>query len=224
MRAALRRILWILPTLFVISLGTFWVLSAAGGFRPAEHEGHDADEHPLFGAHDPPRFFNRTPTSVRDLALRAMKIIARDDERAAAAKVELARLGGAALPFVLPELDTLDPKGRARVALALAPIGRRMGVGTSDELASPETAVLFWTRFWQDRAIEFRPAVAKRAVERLSEKATAGRRDDVFQLDTYALSALMPTLGAIDDGEDVKRARRLTAVLARITELDWKIQ
>src|SRR5688572_17461425 len=199
MRTALRRILWILPTLFVISLGTFWVLSAGGGFRPAEHEGHEPHEHPFFGAHDAPRFFNRNPTTARDLAQRAMSSIANDDANAAAAKVDLVKLGGAALPFVLPELDSLEPKGRGRVAVALAPLGRRMGVGSSDELASPETAVVFWTRFWQDRAIEFRPAVAKRAVERLSEKATAGRRDDVFQLDTYALGALMATFGQIAD-------------------------
>src|SRR5688572_8662354 len=120
MRHVLRRILWIVPTLFVISVCAFWALTAGARFPVGHHD--DADRHPLFGAHAPPRFFNPNPTSVNDLAERAMTSIATNDADAALARVELVRLGGAALPYVLPKLDALDPTGRKRVALALAPL------------------------------------------------------------------------------------------------------
>lgn len=219
MRHALRRILWIVPTLFVISLGVFWLLSVSlEATRPAadQGEGH-------WRAHAPARFLNTRPTSVRDLSLAAMRSIAADDEHATEARAELVRLGGAALPHVLPQLDSLDPRGRARVALALAPVGKRMNVGTSEERGTPESAVLFWTRFWQDRAIEFRPAVVKRAVARLGEKSTAGRREDVRQLDTFALSELVSAMPPVNDAEDVKRVTRLAAAASRVTERPWHV-
>jgi ABC-type dipeptide/oligopeptide/nickel transport system permease component len=223
MRHALRRILWIVPALFVISLGSFWLLTGAASFRATRLE-QESVSHPLFGAHEPPRFLNSSPKSVRDLAATAVASIAAQDRDAEAARTELARLGGAALPHVLPVLDSLDPKGRARVALALAPVGKRMNVGTADELGNAESAVLFWTRFWQDRAIDFRPAVVKRAVARLAQKSTAGRREDLRQLDTFALSELVAAMGPVETVEDVKRTRRLAEAAARVTELPWVVR
>jgi len=221
MRHALRRILWIVPTLFVISVAVFWFLSATLGSGPLHAP--DDDDHEAFGAHRAPRFLNTRPTSVRERAQAAMHSIASDDESATAARRELARLGGAALPHVLPELDSLEPRGRSRVALALAPVGKRMNVGTPEERSSPEAAVLFWTRFWADRSIDFRPAVVKRAVARLGEKSTAGRRDAVGQLDTFALSELVTAMGPVNGPDDVQRARRLAAAAARIADQPWRI-
>lgn len=220
MRHALRRILWIVPTLFVVSLGVFWLLSATlrSNAASAREDGAGA-----FHGTPPPRFLNTQPTSVRDRAHAVMASIARDDEHSVAARHELARLGGAALPHVLPELDSLDPRGRARVALALGPIGKRMNVGTSEERGSPESAVLFWTRFWQDRSIDFRPAVVKRAVARLGEKSSGGRRDAVRQLDTFALAALIAAMPPVDGPEDVKRAARLAAEASRLTDQPWRV-
>jgi len=219
MRHALRRILWIVPTLFVISLAVFWLLTP----RPTPHGTELEADHPFFGDHSPPRFVNTRPTNVRDRALTLMQRIASADPGEELARRELTRLGGAALPHVLPALDSLDPRGRARVALALAPLGSRMNLGTPEELRSPESAVLFWTRFWQDRAIEFRPAVVKRVVARLSEKSTAGRREDVRQLDTYALPELLDGMSPVETPEDVKRVRRLAAAAARIVERPWRV-
>jgi ABC-type dipeptide/oligopeptide/nickel transport system permease component len=223
MRHVLRRILWMVPTLFVISVCAFWALTAGARF-PAGGGDDAADRHPLFGAHDPPRFFNPNPTSVNDLAERAMTSIAVDDRDAPLARLELVRLGGAALPYVLPKLDALDPTGRKRVALALAPLGQRMNIATKEELESPETAILFWTRFWQDRGIDFRPLAVKRAVWRLSQKSTAGRRDDVQQYDTYALSELILAMPPVESEEDVTRIRRLASSAARVTERPWRVQ
>ena len=222
MRHALRRILWIVPTLFLVSIAAFWVLTATptpGGRAEAGEHG----AHPFFGPHSPPRFLNPHPTSVRELTEQAMNSIASDDTRAAAARVELARLGGAALPHLLPKLDSVEPIGRGRIALALAPIGQRMNVGTPEERGSPEGAALYWSRFWQDRAIDFRPAVVKRAVGRLAEKSTAGRRQDVTELDTFALPELIDMMAPVNRQADVKRATRMAAAASRITGEPWKV-
>src|SRR5512143_1404727 len=117
MRHALRRILWIVPTLFLISIASFWLVSSRAGSEREQSE-DTGEAHPFFGRHRSPRFLNRSPKSVKDLALATMTSIASDDARADAARRELTRLRGAALPYVLPALDSLDPTGRARVALA----------------------------------------------------------------------------------------------------------
>lgn len=222
MRHAVRRILWIVPVLFVISVFTFWLLTAGAGWDVSRFR-EEPGSHPLFGHHELPRFFNQSPTSVRELTERAMASVAAGDEAAPAAALELARLGGAALPHVLPRLDGLEPKGRARVVLALGPIATRMKLSSKEELSDPDAAFVFWTRFWTDRAIDFRPVVVKRAVARLGEKSTAGRREDVRQLDTYALDELIGALPSVESEEDVKRARRLTTVAADVTEQPWRI-
>src|SRR5688572_22081084 len=64
-----------------------------------------------------PVFVNLGPEDVRDRSLRAVSAVAHADGVAAsAARAELVRLGGAALPHVLPRLDGLEPGARGRVA------------------------------------------------------------------------------------------------------------
>jgi ABC-type dipeptide/oligopeptide/nickel transport system permease component len=212
MRHTLRRILWIVPTLLLVSLVAFWVLTAGSGWHAGRQQGEAL-----------PRFFQPAPRSVRDLAQLTMQRAAKGGPEATVAAAELARLGGAALPFVLPALDGLSPSGRARVALALAPVARRMGVSSGEELQDPEAAVLFWTRFWQDRGIDFRPAVVKRAVRRLGMRSTVGRRDDVLQLDTYALPELVEAMGSVKSNADVGRVRRLAAAASHVTGLSVRV-
>ncbi len=210
MRHALRRILWIVPTLIAISIPVFWVLSLGGTAA--------ADERRQL-----PRFFNASPANVRELSLAAMSHVARGDAASARAARELVRLGGAALPHVLPGLDELPPAGRARVAMALAPLAERMGVGTADELDAPDAAVVFWNRFWQERAIDFRDQVAQRLVRRAAQHASALRREDVENLDTFALPAIIDDLGEVRTPDDVARVRRLAALAAHATGNDWRV-
>src|SRR5262245_1983313 len=157
-----------------------------------------------------PLFFNPAPGSVERLARRALRNIAAH-EQAAAAETELVQLGGAALPFVLPALDSLSPEGRARVVRALRPVGVRMGLEI-DPGWEPSREVLFWTRFWEEHPIDYRPQVARRAVLRLVQKSTLLRDTEVRQLDTYALDELMRQLGSVDDAADVDRVRRLSDI------------
>jgi len=165
-----------------------------------------------------PVFVNLAPRDVRDRALAALRAAAKDDgPEARAARAELLRLGGAALPHVLPLLDSLEPSARGRVAVALGPLAVRMRVASVEDVATPERALLFFGRFWQDRSIEFRPTTVRRAVERLAERSFSLRRDDVIHADTYALEALIGALGKVRNASDAARVARLHPVLVHIT-------
>src|SRR3954449_8734794 len=69
-----------------------------------------------------PLLVNLSPHDARELTLKAVRTLAEGGPNADRARAELARLGGAALPHVLPALESLAPVTRGRVALALAPI------------------------------------------------------------------------------------------------------
>src|SRR6185295_12191904 len=139
------------------------------------------------------RFFNDHPIDVVARVDEALAHVAADDRSADEARAALVRLGGAALPYLLPRLDGLEPAARARVAVALSPIADRMGIG-SQETVDPARAVLFWNRFWTDRAIDFRSANARRATRRLALHATSSREADVLELDTFVLDQIMAAL------------------------------
>jgi ABC-type dipeptide/oligopeptide/nickel transport system permease component len=208
-RYLLRRILWLVPSLILASLLGFW--SLAGQIRG------EPDELRL------PVVFNPAPEDVRSLALGAMTRVAQGGASAEDAARMLGRLGGAALPHILPRLDGLPPEARARVALSLGPVGRRMRVASEEELVHPEQAVLFWTHFWEDRALEFRPSVAKRLARRLAERSLATRREEILGLDTYALPALLDELRRVETRADVVRAASLTEILSYVTGRDGRV-
>ncbi|MGC4092111.1 MAG: hypothetical protein QM756_30360 [Polyangiaceae bacterium] len=125
---------------------------------------------PPLGVKPPPFYFNAAPRNVHDLSSEAVRRLTRGPD--AEAERDLVRLGGAALPHVLPSLDALGPSARGRVALGLKPLAKRMGVASDSDFASEDAAVAFWTRFWQDRAFDFRPPVVKRLVGRLHSTPT----------------------------------------------------
>jgi ABC-type dipeptide/oligopeptide/nickel transport system permease component len=195
LRHALRRLLWIVPILIGVTLASFALLS----YLP-----DPADDPSLLGTLsaeqlaslrrarflDLPRFFNERPRDVARRVEQALARIRADDEGVEQARAELVRLGGAALPHLLPRLDALPPSARARVAVALAPIAERMGI-MSIEVTDPRQAVAFWNRFWTDRAPDFRTANARRAVRRFAQHASQAREKDVAELDTYALEQIM---------------------------------
>ncbi len=207
MQAAIRSVLGIALTLVAVSLGLLWAsarYSARSGAAPS-----------AFAAL--PLFFNRQPTGVRERSEAAMRAIARGGANAQAATAELARLGGAALPYVLPALDSLDPDSRTRVALALTPVAERMDVASREDLVSGDQAVLFWTRFWQDRAIDFRAPAVRHLTARLAERSIALRREDLIHVDTFALPALIEVLGDVSTPSDAERIARLSSVLTHVT-------
>jgi peptide/nickel transport system permease protein len=209
-RGPIRRVLGGVLVLAAVSAGMFW---AAATFDARSGTARSTPFAAL------PVFFNAHPTGVRERAADAVRSIASGSRAAVAGELSLARLGGAALPYVLPALDSLEPLGRQRVALALTPIAVRMEVATADELADGAQAVLFWTRFWQDRAIDFRTASVRHLTTRLAERSIALRREDLIHVDTFALPALIDGLGEVKTPSDVARVRRLNSVLSHVTDL-----
>src|SRR6185436_16468145 len=81
----------------------------------------------------------------------------------------------------------------------------------------------FWTRFWRDRALDFRTQVTHRLSTRLAERATSTRREDLIELDTFPLPELIDALGKVDSQDDLERVRRLSSVLAHVTELPGEL-
>jgi len=238
LRHALRRLLWIVPTLIGVTLASFALLS----YLP-----DPADDPALLGTLsaeqlaslrrarflDLPRFFNERPLDVTRRVEQALARIRTDIDGAEQARAELVRLGGAALPHLLPRLDALPPAARARVAVALAPIAERMGIA-STEPTDPSQAVAFWNRFWTDRAPDFRVANARRAVRRFAQHASQSRETDVVELDTYALEQIMLQLVELVSPTQSLRAEwrdpnvridaidRLVSIAARVTGRDDK--
>lgn len=201
MRRALARLLAVALTLGLTSAVGLAALSLLA--RPAP------------GGVELPFFFNQAPRNVHDLSRAALQRLTQGPNEEA--EQTLVRLGGAALPHLLPDFDSLAPSTRGRVALALKPLARRMGVANEEDFASEDGAVGFWARFWQDRAFDFRPSVVKRLVGRLAQRSNALRYDDLVHLDTYAVGELLRALGSMRTNEDVQRAERLTRVLSHVT-------
>lgn len=198
LRYALRRILWAIPTLLATSLVLFFVTTLApdSSFVGA-------------GALDLPRFVNSDPQDVRSRARAAIEHVAGGDDQRAMSEQQLRRMGGAALPYVLPMLQALPPETRGRAALALAPIAERMGIAAPDDLKRPEDAALFWTHFWDDRALDFAQSAVDRAVMRLVEHGSDLRESDLVALDTFALSGVVRAIGTTDDRTALARLTRI---------------
>jgi peptide/nickel transport system permease protein len=228
LRHALRRLLWTLPTLIGISLITFFLLS----FVP------DPTDDPTFAATlssdalahrrrerflDLPRFVNLAPVDVRVRAARAARAVADGDEDADEGRRELERLGGAALPYVLPRFDALPPEQRTRLALSLAPTALRMGLAHRDEATDPVHAVAFWSRLWDDRGVEFRQASVRSAVNRLVRYGATTRVADLAELDTFALDDVLAALRVPTNRAEIDRARALVDVAAHVTGRDDRI-
>lgn len=207
LREGFGRLLWLLPTLFVVTVPIFWALSRA---MPASTEA-DATL---------PLFFNRDPRDVRRLSVDAMTRAASGE---AEGEARLSALGGAALPHVLPRLDSLPPDGRRRVATALGPIARRMGVAQTSDLDTPEAAVLFWSSYWAEHSIDYRALVVERAVRRLRERASPPRRAEVRELDTFALGELVGAMRPLASPLDVERVRPLCEAASHGTGKDLSI-
>lgn len=202
MRWVLRRLLWLGPALVLVTLVSFGALELALPRGPIERE--------------LPLFFNPDPGGVDRLVARALRVLADPAQPDDGARREIARLGGAALPYILPALDSLSPEGRARAAAALRPVGARMGLEL-DERWDPSREVLFWTRFWEEHSIDYRPSVARRAVLRLAQKSTLLRDTEVRQLDTYALNELIAQMPPVETAADVERVRRLSQLASDVT-------
>ncbi len=205
LRYALRRVLWSIPTLLATSLVLFLVTTLAPDpTAPADREVRRSQFYDL------PRFVNPDPHDVRSNTRSALSLLSASSEAPQEEGArELQRLGGSALPYVLPVLESLGPEARRRVAVALAPVAERMGLADRAGLAQPETAALFWTRFWDDRALDFTHTAVDRAVTRLLEHGSDLRESDLVALDTFALPEILRAIGSVQDRPALERLTRI---------------
>src|SRR5690349_10474207 len=141
---AFRRAIWAIPTLFGVSLVVFILTTLLpdpqldlGGTAGDVEARLRIDDLRRARFLDLPRFVNVAPSDVRARVDECVQHVVREDPDAPVCERRLAQIGGAGLPFLLPHLDDLAPGPRGRIALALAPIARRMGVGEERELTDP---------------------------------------------------------------------------------------
>jgi peptide/nickel transport system permease protein len=211
LREALRRLLWLGPTLLLLTIPMFGIVAHAD-------RSLGAAEATL------PLFFNRRPVGAREATLTAVKRIANGEDPTGEEARELVDIGGAGFPHALPRLDELAPDARGRVALALAPVARRMGIGSQSELDTPDDAVLFFSRYWREHSIDFRPAVVHREVERFAAHPSGLRLGEVLELDTFALEDLIDQMRPLATASDVVRVQHLAAAAAHVADKPWTIR
>ena len=194
LRYTIRRILWAIPTIFGISIVAFLVTTLIPEPPPAplaaqlamlERDPASLDAYVESRRErllDLPRFVNTMPRDVRTLPTESVAHLVANDLAAPIAAHQLARIGGAAFPFLLPALDRLEPAARSRVAMALPPIADRMGQGEDARVRDPQLAAAFWAAFWEDRSLEFTarrspaPSRASCTRERPSRARSSRRR------------------------------------------------
>ena len=224
---AIRRAIWAIPTLLGVSLVVFVLTTllpdpgASPGAVTTVTERVARDELRRSRFLDLPRLFNVAPRDVRSTVDRGVRAILEGREDAEFWKMRLATIGGAALPHVLPRLERLSPEEAAPLALALAPIARRMQVGSEEELKQPERAVLFWKRFWADRAVDFTEPSVRRSVKRFLERPSDMLERDLRLVDTFALRAIMVALeGPLDRPALERLTRLLTGLTGRGEAID----
>lgn len=221
---ALRRAIWAIPTLFGVSLVVFLLTtllpdpeadaSIARGDVAARVR---LDELRRARFLDLPRLLNVSPRDVRSTVDECIAHIILDDADAAFCEQRIARIGGAALPHLLPRFDDIPPASRGRLARALAPVARRMGVGEPTDLEEPDRAALFWTRFWDDRSVDFTEPAVHRSVQRIASRESDLLEQEVRLVDTFALRELV---NAMRTTRDRAALARLTRIASHVTGRD----
>lgn len=224
----LKRLAWVVPTLVLVSLATFWFLS----YVPDPSDDPEVQarlsrtkleilrRERFLGL---PRFLNVSPTDVRARVRAAVPHIAASDDQAAEASRELVRLGAAGLPEIIASFDAFSPEERTRIALALVPIAERMRLPNLADARKPELAVRFWSRLWEDRSVEFQRNSVRTAVARLARYRTSSRAREVEELDTFVLPEIFDRLKSPADASQIYEARALVDVLAHVLERDDRI-
>jgi peptide/nickel transport system permease protein len=218
---ALRRAVWAIPTLFGVSLVVFLLTTllpdpepSPGGVPGDLSYRLKVDDLRRARFLDLPRFLNVAPHDVRTAVDDCVTHIVLDDDDAKLCETRLVQIGGAGLPFLLPHLDTLPPTSRGQIALALAPIARRMGVVEERDMADPDRAALFWERFWEDRSVDFTAPAVHREVDRLVQRGTDLREQELQVVDTFALEQLIEAMKLTKDRGALVRLTRLASHVA----------
>ena len=226
LRHALRRLLWIVPILIGVTLASFALLS----YLP-----DPADDPALLGTLtaeqlaslrrarflDLPRFFNERPLDVAGRVEQTLPAHARG-RRGRRARRAPSWCVSEERPY--PICFRASMRCRPPRARKWQPRSHRSAPAWGSRRRKPairEQSVAFWNRFWTDRAPDFRPANARRAVRRFAQHASSTREGDVIELDTYALEQIMLLLDELaSPSSTIARANGATRKLASAPSSD----
>ncbi len=209
---ALRRVLLAIPTLVGVTIAVFvltTVLSTPAESAATLEERLRAEDGRRDRFIDLPRFFNASPHDVVTRVNECIAHIAANDASRPFYEARLAELGGAALVYLLPGLNTLPEPALRDVSLALAPVARRMGGFAEIEVTDPERAPLFWQHFWEDRTADFTEQSVRRSLGRWLALGGDARRRELEGVDTFALPWVIQAMSESHD----------RVALARLTDL-----
>lgn len=212
---ALRRAMWAIPTLFGVSLVVFLMTTLLPEPTTVGHVDVGAtlriEEARRTRFLELPRFFNVAPEDVRSKVEGCVKHIEQSDARAILCEARLKEIGGAGLPYLLPHLDMLSSGPRRQIAVALAPVAERMGLGDARLATDPDRAALFWRHFWEDRSVDFTGPAIRREVRRLVERESDVRENELRVADTFALEEIIKAMRETKRQDVLVRLTRLAA-------------
>ncbi len=211
------------PTLFGITLITFVLVHLApgtpvtAGYGASISGGNMEDEREQYAR----RYFLHLPLfvnlDVQDAESMAddLMVAAQDPDRRPFVRRQVAALGGAIVPYVVPHLGDLDPEAREAVLDGLDRVAVRMEI--NDDPGAVTDRERFWQEDWDYSKMDYRPARARRLVLRLvSEKNDLAGRE-IVRLNTYCLPAIFEVLRK--EGLD-SRTLPLLPLLRRITGIE----
>jgi len=212
-----------IPTIIGISVVTFLLVHLAPGspvtasYGASVSAGNVEDEARMYGR----RYFLHLPLflnlHIEDVESRAEDLLAAaaDPQRRPFVRRQIAALGGAGIPHVVPRLPDLEPDARQAVLDGLDVVAERIGV--AEEMQEKGDREAFWRDYWDYYKMDYRPARARRLVLRfvLEGNELAGR--EILKLDTFCLPAILDELGK--EGLD-RRTLPLMDMLPRITGIE----
>jgi peptide/nickel transport system permease protein len=89
-----------------------------------------------------------------------------------------------------------------------------MGLATAEKLLKPGEAVVFWTRFWEDRELDFTAPAVRRAVTRLVDHGNPQREKEIVVVDTFALEELVLAMKTTQNRVALSRLARIASHVA----------
>lgn len=208
----IKRLIMLVPTIVGISLVTFVLINLAvdnpdtGGtdISGSAMDSETAEElGRAYGLHLP-LFVNFSIQDVRNRTLRSLEQLHNPIRQNAAVR-SLSQIGGATLPYLLPELDSLKPPARNAALKALATIAIEIQRDVS--LEKSHDAFEFWQKYWITYGSDFKPVRAKRLVRRYVRRNDRLALAELHHLGTYSLPQIMTSLN-----ENTTRAARIRLV------------
>ncbi len=215
LRVLLREVFVTVLCLAAVSAAAFTTLDTVGHqdwFSTAAHARAVGLTLDHAGARDLPLFWN---PRVEDSQLRTDRDLAAlaDPARRPAAQDALLHRGTAALPYILPALPDLAVPARTAALEVLSHWARAL-TGGDPAPVEPDRAMAFWARFYDVRALDFRPGYALRQAQRILGHSSRNATAQITRLGTFALPAIFQVLATPMDRD----ARiRLTSALADVT-------